>query len=122
MTKNSGNSLSEKLKTKANAFTLIELLVVIAIIAILAAMLLPALGRAKQKAQSLTCMNNLKQLTLGWIEYAGDNNSKLPLDGDQNNPGNGPLSLLPNSPTMQPGGVNYVWAAGNMDAYDPYAT
>jgi hypothetical protein len=54
--------------------------------------------------------------------YAGDNNSKLPLDGDQNNPGNGPLSQLPNSPTMQPRGVNYVWGAGNMDAYDPYAT
>ena len=63
------------------AFTLIELLVVIAIIAILAALLIPALAKAKQKGQGIGCLSNLRQLQLGWFQYAIDFGDRVPLLG-----------------------------------------
>ncbi len=63
---------------KQKKFTLIELLVVIAIIAILAAMLLPALGKARETAKRISCCSNLKQVSLTMIQYAGDNDGYFP--------------------------------------------
>ena len=76
MQKGKGIVMREK-----DGFTLIELLVVIAIIAVLMAILMPALNRVKEQGKRATCLSNLKQLTLAWIMYADENDDKL-VNGD----------------------------------------
>jgi prepilin-type N-terminal cleavage/methylation domain-containing protein/prepilin-type processing-associated H-X9-DG protein len=104
-----------KSPNQRRGFTLIELLVVIAIIAILAAMLLPALSKAKERAKAIRCMNNNRQLVLGWIMYAGDYNDLLLASQVVNQP-----------PIVAPSGASRVpWVGGSFsdavtqDDWDP---
>lgn len=87
-----------------SAFTLVELLVVVAVIGILASMLLPALARAKTKAQGIGCINNLRQLQFCWLSYCGDFNDALPANS---------VTTPQLQPRAQMASTSNSWVAGN---------
>jgi type II secretory pathway pseudopilin PulG len=101
---------TETIRPKQGAFTLIELCVVIATVAVLAAVLLPALAGTRTDMQTVQARNNLRQLTAGWTMYAGDNRDKL-----ATNAGLSEQSANSNDPRFQPGGAWSQWCPGRMN-------
>lgn len=113
-------------RCRKGGFTLIELLVVIAIIAILAALLLPALAKAKQRAERAKCLSNLRQLQFAWIMYADDSEQKVAPNYDQGGSGNlagwvkGIMSW--DFPPLAPNSDNYATTNLTDSALGPYST
>jgi len=99
----------ESKTARTAGFTLIELLVVIAIIAILAAMLLPALAKAKERAQAIHCVSNMKQLALGWLMYAGDNTEHLVPNWVLTSSASPPESWVGGNMQVMPDATNLTW-------------
>ena len=93
--------------TRKDGFTLTDLLVVIVTVAILGVLLLPALAGTKPNSQAFQCLENLRQLTLGWQMYAEDNNGKLPPNGQQTT-----QASTPTDPSYLPGGQYAQWCPG----------
>ena len=100
------STVKQLMKRQRGGFTLIELLVVVAIIAILAAMLLPALSKAKTRALAASCMNDKRQLTIAWVMYTGENSDHFAINSDPH---------VHNSTFYPAGSSSPSWIAGTID-------